>query len=161
MQSGLMSVVAKRSPPSPCGRGLGGGGEPHRVLGFARAMRREPTAAETLLRLGLRNHQVGGLTPGLDPGVRRQAPIGPFIADFFCASARLVVEVDGITHAESSTDAGRDAWMRKQGLRVLRFWHDDVMTNLEGVVGTIRVVACDPLPLAPSRKGRGDSLEDV
>jgi len=113
-------------------------------------MRRQPTTAEALLWLGLRNRQIG-------LKFRRQAPIGPFIADFFCPSARLVVEVDGITHAESSTDAGRDAWMREQGLRVVRVWHDGVLRNLEGVVVAIRAAACEPLPLTPSRKGRGDS----
>lgn len=116
-------------------------------------MRRQPTTAEALLWLGLRNRQIGGLK------FRRQAPIGPFIADFFCPSARLVVEVDGITHAEPATDAGRDMWMREQGLRVLRVWHDDVMRNLEGVVESIRAIACEPLPLAPSPKGRGDDPE--
>jgi len=103
-------------------------------------MRHRPTTAEALLWLGLRNRQIGGLK------FRRQAPIGPFIADFFCPSARLVVEVDGITHAESATDAGRDAWMHNQGLRVFRVWHDDVLRNLEGVVASIRIAASDPSP---------------
>ena len=72
---------------------------------------------------------------------RRQAPIGPYIADFFCPAARLVVEIDGATHTDSVADAARDRWMHAQGLVVLRFWGDDVAGNLEGVLERIRELA--------------------
>jgi very-short-patch-repair endonuclease len=115
----------------------------------ARAMRRQPTPSERKLWFALRNWQVDGLK------FRRQVLIGPYIADFFCPAARLVIEVDGATHAGSETDPRRDQWMRAQGLRVLRVWNNEVMGNLEGVLEIIRAAAREPLPPAPSRKGRG------
>ena len=72
---------------------------------------------------------------------RRQAPIGPYIADFFCPAARLVVEIDGATHTDSVADAARDRWMHAQGLVVLRFRGDEVAGNLEGVLERIRELA--------------------
>jgi len=65
---------------------------------------------------------------------RRQVPIGPFIADFVCYQARLVVEVDGGQHAESRRDARRDEWLAANDFRVLRFWNNDVLANIEGVL---------------------------
>jgi len=115
-------------------------------------MRRQPTPGEALLWRALRRHQLGDLK------FRRQVPIGPFIADFFCPTARLVVEIDGSTHDFTQTDTQRDAWMRAQGLRVLRIPQTDMMKNLEGVVQAILAAAEEPLPLTPSRKGRGDSV---
>ncbi len=124
--------------PSPCGRGPGGGGTRPRRLDRARTMRREPTRGEAMLWRALRTRQIDGLK------FRRQAPIGPYIADFFCPSARLVVEIDGATHTDPAADAARDRWMRAQGLRVLRFWSDDVGGNLDGVLERIRQVATGP-----------------
>ncbi len=138
--------------PSPCGRGSGGGVEATTLLDFARDMRRRPTRAERTLWYALRGRQIQGLK------FRRQAPIGPFNADFFCPRACLIIEVDGSTHAGSTTDAGRDAWMRREGLRVLRFLDDEVISNLEGVLEAICAAARQPLPPTPSRKGRGSSL---
>jgi len=68
---------------------------------------------------------------------RKQCPIGPFIADFACLKAKLVVEVDGGQHADSATDAARDAWFAANGYRTLRFWNNDVLQNTEGVILTI------------------------
>ncbi|MDQ2804354.1 MAG: endonuclease domain-containing protein [Pseudomonadota bacterium] len=112
-------------------------------------MRRQPTSAEQTLWRALRNWQIDGLK------FRRQVPIGPYIADFYCPRARLVVEVDGATHADPLTDAARNEWMRVRGLRVLRLWNNDVMGNLAGVLATILSAARQTLPPAPSRKGRG------
>ena len=134
--------------PSPCGRGLGGGVETKPLFGLARAMRRRPTRAERVLWYRLRNSQLEGRK------FRRQVPTGCYIADFFCPAARLVVEVDGITHASRASDAERDSWMQSQGLRVIRVLHDDVIANVEGVLAVIDMAASEPLPLAPSRKGR-------
>jgi len=113
-------------------------------------MRREPTPPEQKLWFVLRRCQLDGLK------FRRQVPIGPFIADFYCPPARLVVEVDGAAHSDSTTDATRDAWMLDQGLRVLRVWNNDVMGNLEGVLAVIRHAAREPLPPAPPARGGGD-----
>jgi very-short-patch-repair endonuclease len=98
-------------------------------------MRLNNTRTEQLLWYRLRGKRLSGLK------FRRQVPIGPYIADFFCPSARLVVEVDGVTHVDRRTDAQRDAWMQSQGLRVLRIWNSEVTRNLEGVLQTIAIVA--------------------
>jgi len=68
---------------------------------------------------------------------RRQVPVGPFIADFLCYDARLVIEVDGGQHAESVRDSRRDQWLAANNFRVLRFWNNDVLMNIEGVLTLI------------------------
>jgi very-short-patch-repair endonuclease len=65
---------------------------------------------------------------------RKQCPIGPYIADFACLEARLIIELDGGQHADSATDAVRDAWFTAQGYCTLRFWNNDVLANTEGVI---------------------------
>lgn len=105
---------------------------PRRSLTHAREMRRNPTASEALLWSALRGRRLDGLK------FRRQAPIGPFIADFFCPEVKLVVEVDGGCHDYPGADAERGAWMRHEGLRVVRLTHTEVMSNLEGVLHAIR-----------------------
>jgi very-short-patch-repair endonuclease len=67
----------------------------------------------------------------------RQAPIGPYIVDFVCREAKLVVELDGGQHADSARDAVRDAYIAEQGYRVVRFWNLDVFANREGVLTLI------------------------
>jgi very-short-patch-repair endonuclease len=68
---------------------------------------------------------------------RKQCPIGPYIADFACLEAKLIVEIDGGQHADSATDTARDAWFTAHGYRTLRFWNNDVLQNTEGVILTI------------------------
>jgi very-short-patch-repair endonuclease len=71
---------------------------------------------------------------------RRQVPIGSYIADFVCLSARLIVEVDGGQHNEEANgalDAGRTAWLETRGYRVLRFWNSAVLTEIDSVTETI------------------------
>ena len=68
---------------------------------------------------------------------RRQAPIGPFIVDFVCLEKKLVVEVDGGQHADSALDRNRDAWLEREGFRVLRFWNHEVLGQLNAVLETI------------------------
>jgi very-short-patch-repair endonuclease len=63
-----------------------------------------------------------------------QVPIGPFIADFVCFEARLVIEVDGGQHADSIQDQRRDRWFAANKFRVMRFWNNEVRSNLEGVM---------------------------
>ncbi|MBB4155175.1 very-short-patch-repair endonuclease [Sphingomonas jinjuensis] len=97
----------------------------------ARRLRRDAPEPERRLLQGLRE-----AFPDLK--WRHRAPIGPFYADILCFSERLVVEVDGDTHAASvDTDTQREAFMRNEGFRTLRFTNADVMENLEGVVDTI------------------------
>ncbi|GAA0550618.1 very-short-patch-repair endonuclease [Rhizomicrobium palustre] len=71
---------------------------------------------------------------------RRQQPIGPYIADFVCFDAKLIVELDGGQHGLATNeayDAARTAWLEQEGFRVLRFWNSDVIENFESVLGEI------------------------
>ncbi|MET3597675.1 very-short-patch-repair endonuclease [Mesorhizobium shonense] len=94
-------------------------------------MRREATDAESRLWQELRGRRLDGIK------FRRQVPIGRFVADFVCAEARLIVEIDGSQHAESRHDQERDAELKARGFRVLRFWNDDVLRDLNAVCDTI------------------------
>ena len=97
----------------------------------ARSLRLNMTDEERLLWRHLRAGQLGAK-------FRRQMPIGSYFADFVCIAARLVVEVDGGQHNSAASDMRRDAFLRQQGYRVLRFWNSDVHGNLEGVLVTIK-----------------------
>jgi very-short-patch-repair endonuclease len=71
--------------------------------------------------------------------VRRQQPLGVYIVDFVCLQKRLIIELDSGQHAqEANYDAGRDAWLRDQGFTILRFWNNDVLKNIDGVMTMIR-----------------------
>ena len=103
----------------------------------ARELRRKLTLPEGLLWQVLRTRP-GGFK------FRCQHPIDWYVADFYCAAVRLVVEVDGQCHstgAQAKHDATRDAWLRGKGFRVVRFDARDVMKDLESVVTAI-VLAC-------------------
>ena len=105
----------------------------------ARALRRSMTLPEGMLWQALRSRPDG-------IKFRRQHPIGRCIVDFYCPSARLVIEVDGQVHSmgsEAERDARRDAWLKNQGLTVLRFSASDVLRDLSSVVTAIRS-ACRP-----------------
>ncbi len=107
----------------------------------ARRLRKDTTDAERKLWSALRHKQLDGLK------FRRQVPIGDFVADFASLSARLIVEVDGGQHdTEREKDAARTAWLSSRGYRVIRFWNNDVLANLEGVVRTIRAALHDHPP---------------
>ena len=85
---------------------------------------------------------------------RRQAPIGPYIADFAALSHRLVIEVDGGGHG-GPTDRVRDAWLKAQGFTVLRFWNSEVDGNLEGVMRVVVDALETPPPPTPPHEGEG------
>jgi very-short-patch-repair endonuclease len=73
---------------------------------------------------------------------RRQVPIGPYIADFACMAARLIIEIDGSQHgtdAGISRDQERARWLEKEGYRIIRFWNNDVTENIGGVLEAIYV----------------------
>jgi len=97
----------------------------------ARSLRQSSTDAERKLWYRLRSSQILGLK------FVRQAPIGPYIVDFICREQRLIVEVDGSQHADSKRDAVRDHWLAEHRYRVLRFWNNDVLNNIEGVLESI------------------------
>jgi very-short-patch-repair endonuclease len=101
-------------------------------LKSARQLRRIPTPAEALLWERLRGHRGGGFK------FRRQQPLGPYIADFFCARAKLVVEVDGAIHGQREDyDLERTARLEAGGLRVLRFPNGAVLAAPDRVVAEI------------------------
>jgi len=116
----------------------------------ARRLRKEPTDAERKLWSALRQRQLTGFK------FRRQVPIGDFVADFACLSQRLIIEVDGGQHdTNREKDAARTAWLASRGYRVVRFWNNDVLANLDGVVRTILAALHDhPPPQPPPQGGR-------
>ena len=160
-RTGTMFACEQAVLPSPPGRGVGGEGArgvgdegaggkgsgygaepkskrpprfpdiPPEAIVFARQLRQEQTDAETLMWYLLRDRRLGGHK------FRRQHPIPPYTVDFYCHEAGLVIELDGGQHAESVRDAKRDAWLGQQGLRVMRFWNNQVLQETEEVLAEI------------------------
>lgn len=119
----------------------------------ARQLRKNMTDAERRLWSRLRRGQIHGRR------FRRQHPIGPFIADFACTQAKLVVELDGGQHAaRKDEDTARTRWLVARGYRVLRFWNNEVLTNTDGVVQVVATTLLEaPLPdPPPASRGEGD-----
>jgi len=118
---------------------------------FARRMRAQPTDAERALWRRLRQDvALAG------SHFRRQALIGPFIVDFVSRKERLVIELDGGQHdLQQAADAQRTRRIEASGYRVLRFWNNDVLRNIEGVLEKIQS-ALTPTP-DPSPQGGGES----
>jgi very-short-patch-repair endonuclease len=108
----------------------------------SRKLRKNMTEAETLLWSKIRGDQLGFR-------FRRQHSLTPYIADFYCYESRLIIEVDGGQHNDNQLDVVRDKFFETQGIQVLRFWNNEVLENIEGVVQKIA------LSLNPSPEGRG------
>ena len=100
------------------------------MIQHARQLRHDMTESERRVWQFLRERQADGFR------FRRQVPIGPYIADFACLDARLVVEIDGSQHGDER-DVRRERWLREQGFRVSRFWNNEVASNIEGVYARI------------------------
>ncbi len=121
-----------------------------KTLAAARQLRRPMTPAEKKLWRSLRSGQMAGLK------FRRQHPVGPYVADFCCMKARLIVEVDGDTHAgREAYDGARTAWLDAQRYRVVRFTNFEIYERLPAVLDAIRS-ACESVPPPPQREGRGE-----
>ncbi|HEX6962553.1 MAG TPA: endonuclease domain-containing protein [Lacipirellula sp.] len=102
-------------------------------------LRKSTTKPEQLLWSILRGRQLGGLK------FRRQHPVEPYVVDFYCAEAKLVVELDGESHnGREEYDERRSEFLAKLGLKVFRVTNDDVLTNLDGVAEGIYRVARSP-----------------
>jgi very-short-patch-repair endonuclease len=117
------------------------------TLRHAKALRANMTEAERRLWYLLRAHRFKEIK------FKRQAPIGRYIVDFVSFESSLVVEVDGGQHAESDAGVRRTRWPADQGFRVLRFWNNEVLNNVSGVLDTILLAIANPSP--------GTSLRDV
>ena len=107
-------------------------GRNEKMIRIARQLRSNQTNAETVLWNRIRNRQIDGHK------FARQVPIGGFICDFVCREKQIVIEVDGGQHNDSVEDAVRDRYLISEGYRVLRFWNNEVLGNLEGVLITIQ-----------------------
>src|SRR5579872_3683310 len=127
-------MTASSTLPSPLAgegaerrkREAGEGAQP--LTKMARGLRSRMTDAERKLWFALRDRRFQSFK------FRRQVPIGPYVADFMSYASRLVVEVDGGQHAEPGRDARRDRWLAENNFRVVRFWNNEVLRNLEGVL---------------------------
>jgi very-short-patch-repair endonuclease len=130
-----------------------------RRTGIARRLRAQMTDAERKLWFALRDRRFANFK------FRRQVLIGPYIVDFVCFDARLIIEVDGGQHADSASDTERDGWFAANEFRVLRFWNNDVLSNLEGVMtSTLAQLSKTPHPDRAMRDrpspARGEGLEE-
>jgi very-short-patch-repair endonuclease len=118
-----------------------------------RSLRRASTDAEKTMWNALRAHRLEGA------GFKRQVPIGPYVADFACHAAKLIVEIDGGQHFTAEhlgRDARRDAYLTQRGFRVLRFNNHEVLSNRQGVLETISTaLAAAPSLALPRKRGRG------
>jgi len=79
--------------------------------------------------------------------------MGNYIVDFVCLDKMLIIEVDGGQHADDEKDQKRDSWLQKEGFKVLRFWNNDVIGNLDGVTEVILKYCGSPSPQSPPLKG--------
>ncbi|MGU3317153.1 endonuclease domain-containing protein [Sphingomonas sp. M6A6_1c] len=118
-------------------------------VALARKLRREMSLAEVLLWEQVRGRKLG-------VKVRKQHPIGPYTADFYCAKARLVIEVDGEAHDrgdQPQRDASRNGFMLENGYRVLRIGAADILRDMDAVITAIRASAAVPLHHSPPASG--------
>jgi very-short-patch-repair endonuclease len=141
---------------------------PDRSTHIAKALRRRMTDTERHLWTQLRAHRLARWK------FKRQQPIGPYIVDFVCFEARLVIEVaeklllrfphfrlpwrsDGGQHQGSEADRVREAWLEGQGFRLQRFWNNEVLNEMTAVLERI-AEALSPSPPPLSHEGRGELL---
>jgi very-short-patch-repair endonuclease len=103
-----------------------------KMIRIARRLRVNQTDAETVLWNRIRNRQIDGHK------FVRQEPISGYICDFVCREKLLIIEVDGGQHNGAPADVIRDSHLTEDGYRVLRFWNNDVLGNIEGVLTTIQ-----------------------
>jgi very-short-patch-repair endonuclease len=119
----------------------------------ARAMRLSPTDAERKLWWHLR-HRLS--LPASH--FRRQVRLGHYIVDFADHGLKIIVEIDGGGHAETAArDAKRTKFLESEGCRVLRFWNNEVLGNIDGVLEIIQSTILPTPTLTPPHKGEGNS----
>ena len=167
----MMPHLPPRAPTSPCkgevAREAGGRGSASRfshrpeMTERARRLRHNPTDVERKLWYRLRRDQLNGLN------FRRQHPLGPYVLDFYCPAIGLAIELDGGQHTfdrQRHHDERRTRWLEANGIRLIRFWNNDVTGNLSGVLEEIARTASEltPSPTLPlSGGGRRESASRV
>ena len=117
---------------------------------LTKKLRKSMTDAERKLWRFLKNKNLG-------VKFRRQEPIGNYIVDFVCYERRLIIEIDGGQHCESKEDRIRDDWLEKKGFKVLRFWNNEVLGNIEGVMEMIKE-NISPSPHPSPTRGEGEKF---
>src|SRR6266545_4774834 len=123
-----------------------------RLIEFARQMRREPPPTERIMWRLLRGHRLAGFR------FRRQQPVPPYIADYYCAVAKLVIEVDGDSHAvNEEADRVRNEWFEERRLKVLHFWNSEVFDDPDAVLETIYRTCIERGASDPRFAGRIDA----
>ncbi|MEO5596025.1 MAG: endonuclease domain-containing protein [Lysobacteraceae bacterium] len=122
------------------------------ALEQAHALRSGSTDAEQRLWHCLRGRQLDGLK------FRRQHPMHPYIVDFYCDAAKLVIELDGSQHTDEG-DKARSLALEARGVKVLRLWNHEVLTQTESVIAAIWN-AVQELPLTPTPLPRGQGLKE-
>ena len=129
------------------------------LVNKARALRHRETETEQIIWSWLRDNKIDGVK------FRRQQPVGKFIVDFVSFEKKLVIEIDGGQHSfelNKTEDEARKQWLESQGFRVIRFWNNEVSSNLEGVILQIEETLRghphpDPLP----SKGEGTKIDKL
>jgi len=119
-------------------------GPDRKAIRIARRLRVNQTDAERALWNRLRNRQVDGYK------FVRQEPVEGYVCDFVCRESALIIEVDGGQHADSAEDVIRDRHLADKGYKVLRFWNNDVLGNLEGVLIAVQSELRREKPLTPT-----------
>jgi len=115
---------------------------------LSKYLRSRPTEAEKLIWKHLRARQLEGFK------FRRQQPIDKYVVDFVCFERRLIIEIDGGQHStEKKKDEERDDYLRKNSFEILRFWNNEVLENINGVLEVIREQCLFHPPQAPPVKG--------
>jgi very-short-patch-repair endonuclease len=135
--------------------------QPHKTA-FARKLRENETEEEWFLWSDLKDRRLQGHK------FVRQIPLGPYIVDFLCRRRQLIVELDGIQHAQSTCDIDRTVWLNRNGYSVLRFWNSEVRTERAIVLETIQSVlegrifeACSAIRFSPGHSPSPVSLRET
>ena len=135
-RSGIYGKTRKTLPLEGGGKRVGVKG----LTGVARKLRKHSTDTEGHLWRFLRDRQIEGFK------FRRQQPVGSYVVDFVNLEKKVIIELDGALHALHPGDRIRDEWLRAEGYKVVRFWDNQVFSNLEGVLETIRDALLTPHP---------------
>jgi adenine-specific DNA-methyltransferase len=121
-----------------------------RISPHAKRLRKNMTDAETVMWHRLRGRRLSGYK------FKRQWTLGNFVVDFCCSEAKLVIEIDGGQHTPER-DRARTSWLESQGFQVRRFWNDEVLTNMDGVLTVVlhdlQTQTLTPTPLPQAGEG--------